>query len=238
MLLVVAASACCVGCSDDDDKSAGVTGGGLANSGESGGPTVMLGEERSGDGTYYDATGAGACSFDPSPDALNVAALNAPDWESSAYCGACADVTGPSGQVRVRIVDLCPECASGDLDMSPQAFDQVAERELGRVPIEWQFVACDVSGNVAYRYKDGANPFWTAVQVHNHRLPIRSMEWSKDGSEWEDMERQEYNYFLESDGFGDGPTQVRITAIDGQRLVDELPPVEEYLVVEGSGQFD
>jgi expansin (peptidoglycan-binding protein) len=200
--------------------------------------TQTFGAERSGEGTYYAATGEGACSFDASPNDLNVAALNSPDWDGSAWCGACADVTGPSGSVRVRIVDLCPECASGDLDMSPQAFDRVAAHELGRVPIDWTFVACDVSGPVRYRYKDGANQWWTAVQVHNHRLPIVSMEWSKDGESWTDMPRQDYNYFLEGDGFGEGPTRVRITANDGQRLVDELPAVEEYLVVEGESQFD
>ena len=34
---------------------------------------------KSGEGTYYDATGAGNCSFDPSPNDLMVAAMNAPD---------------------------------------------------------------------------------------------------------------------------------------------------------------
>jgi expansin (peptidoglycan-binding protein) len=197
-----------------------------------------LGSEHSGEGTYYDATGAGACLFDPSPDALDVAALNAEDWDGSAWCGACADVSGPSGSVRVRIVDLCPECKSGDLDLSPQAFEQIAERQLGRVEISWTFVACDVTGNVAYRFKDGSNQWWTAVQVHQHRLPIDAMHWSKDGVDFHPMERMDYNYFLEDQGFGEGPSFVRITAIDGQSLVDELPSVEEDLVVQGAGQFD
>jgi expansin (peptidoglycan-binding protein) len=47
--------------------------------------------------------------FDPSPDDMNVAALSSQQWDGSAWCGACAEVTGPSGSVRVRIVDLCPE---------------------------------------------------------------------------------------------------------------------------------
>jgi hypothetical protein len=32
-----------------------------------------------GEGTYYNATGAGNCSFDPSPQNLMVAALNQVD---------------------------------------------------------------------------------------------------------------------------------------------------------------
>src|SRR6202142_4639106 len=80
---------------------------------------MTLGEQRTGEATYYDtANGDGACMFGPSPNDMNVAALNAPDYSNAAYCGACADVTGPSGTVRVRIIDECPECPSGNLDLS------------------------------------------------------------------------------------------------------------------------
>ena len=152
---------------------------------------------------------------------------------------ACADVDGPNGSVRVRIVDLCPECASGDLDLSPQAFDQIAERAQGRVPITWTFVACDVAGPVAYRFKDGSHQWWTAIQVWNHRLPIASLEWSADGgATWNPTQRVDYNYFIDESGFGPDATRVRITAIDGQVLEDDLPPVQEYLVVQGQGQFN
>ena len=192
-----------------------------------------------GDGTYYDfADGSGACMFDPSPDDMDIAALNAVQWAHSAWCGACADVTGPTGSVRIRIVDQCPECPRGNLDFSPQAFDKIAERSAGRVPITWHFVPCDVGGPVAYKYKDGANQWWTAVQVRNHRLPISKLEWSQDGSSWSDTERQDYNYFLDAAGFGPNEVHVRITSIDGQVLTDQLPPVEPDLVVPGAAQFE
>ena len=38
--------------------------------------------------TYYNATGAGACMFDPSPNDLMVAAMNAEEYTNAAYCGA------------------------------------------------------------------------------------------------------------------------------------------------------
>ena len=202
------------------------------------GVTTTFGETVEGIATYYDADGSGACMFDPSPNDMDVAALNSVQWSTAAWCGACADVTGPSGSVRVRIVDRCPECDFGHLDMSPQAFDQIAERRLGRVDITWQFVSCDVSGPVAYKFKDGSNPWWTAVQVRNHRLPVESLEWSKDGETWQTAERESYNYFLETDGFGEDGTRVRITAIDGQVLEDTLPPVESELEVQGAAQFE
>jgi expansin (peptidoglycan-binding protein) len=240
-------------CSSDDDggsSPAGTGGGGSSNGGSSNGgsstggssssnPPVSLGEERSGEATYYDfADGSGACMFDPSPEDMNVAALNSEDWAGSAWCGACADVDGPNGSVRIRIVDLCPECPTGHLDLSPQAFEQIAELSAGRVPITWSFVSCDVSGPISYRYKDGANEWWTAVQVLNHRLPITSLEWSPDGTGWNPTQREDYNYFLDAGGFGPDPVRVRITAIDGQTLEDDLPAVQEYLVVEGQRNFD
>lgn len=201
--------------------------------------TITLGELRSGEATYYDfANGDGACMFGPSPEDLNVAALNSPDYANAAWCGACADVTGPSGKVRVRIVDRCPECPSGNLDLSPQAFSQIAALNLGRVPITWAFVACDVRGPVKYRYKDGASQWWTAVQVANHRFPITSFEWSSDGVTFKEIPRTNYNFFLEEAGFGASPVKVRITASNGQSLLDNLPSVQEYLVVDGHAQFE
>lgn len=205
-----------------------------------GGPAadpVPLGDPRSGEGTYYDADGTGACAFDAGRSPLRVAALNAPDWSGSASCGACAAVTGPEGSVTVRIVDLCPECSSGDLDLSLDAFTELAPQEHGRVPIEWTLVPCDVSGPLRYLYKDGSNPWWTAIQIRNHRLPIARVEWSADGSTFEALERTDYNYFLTESGFGEGRVHVRVTAIDGQVLEDELPPVQELLEVAGAAQF-
>jgi expansin (peptidoglycan-binding protein) len=220
------------GCGGDDGDASGGGGGG------SSAPSIALGEERTGEGTYYDADGSGACSFDPSPNALDVAALNSVDWAGSAYCGACADVTGPNGSVRIRIVDLCPECKTGDLDLSPQAFEKIAPLEQGRVPITWQLVSCDVPSHMRYRYKDGSNQWWTAVQVLDHRVPVASVEWSSDGETFQEMERMDYNYFLAENGFGTDAVTLRLTAMTGQTVTDELPPVQELLIVEGTSQFE
>jgi expansin (peptidoglycan-binding protein) len=44
--------------------------------------------------------------------------------------------------VVVRIVDLCPGCGLGDLDLSMTAFAKIAPLSRGRVPITWHFVPC------------------------------------------------------------------------------------------------
>jgi len=200
--------------------------------------TEKFGELHRGDGTYYTfADGSGACMFDKTSD-IHIAALNGFDWAGSAWCGACADVTGPSGnQVRVRIVDSCPDCAKGQLDFHPDAFALLAPKEQGRIAISWTFVACDAQGPVSYKFKDGSNPFWTAVQVRNSRFPIAKLETSKDGAVFVEAQRQDYNYFLNGSGFGSGETQVRITAPNGASLLDTLPEVQAERVVPGQSQF-
>jgi len=226
-------AACATGVACSGGPGTGGTGGG----GGSSPPAVTsLGEPQMGEGTYYAADGSGNCMFDKSPGDLDVAAMNAVQYAGSAVCGACAAVTGPKGQVTVRIVDQCPGCKQGDLDLSPQAFDQIGEHSAGRIPITWSVVPCAVSGNVAYRYKEGSSQYWTAIQVRNHRLPIASLELQRDGA-WMKVNREPYNYFIAPGGAGPGPVTVRITALDGQTLVDTLPPVSSATVVPGAGQF-
>jgi expansin (peptidoglycan-binding protein) len=212
-----------------------LTGGSKATGGRSS-TSGWTGPARSGEATYYNGSGTVNCSYEGINDSMNIAALNSPDWSNSDWCGACADVQGPNGTVRVRIVDQCPECASGDLDLSPTAFDQIANRADGRVQISWNFVACDVSGPVSYRFKDGTTEYWTEILVDNHRLPIASLQWSTDGQNWQSTQRQSYNFFTINNP-GPGPLYVRITAVDGQVLEDTLPTVQAYLEVDGQGQF-
>lgn len=54
-------------------------------------------------------------------------------------CGKYVNVHGPKGSVRVKIVDTCPPCASGDLDLSPAAFGKIADFAKGRVKISWDW---------------------------------------------------------------------------------------------------
>jgi expansin len=212
-------------------------GGGGGSSSSSGGSSGISSTPEQGVATYYAATGDGACSFGPSPNDLNVAAMDQPEWNGSAVCGECVAITGPNGSVTVRIVDLCPGCEQGHLDLSQQAFAQIADVSAGKVPITWKVVACNnVTGNVEYQIKDGSSQYWTAIQVRNSRLPVAKLEWL-DNSTWTDVSRADYNYFVVSSGVGSGSYQVRITSSTGDTLTDTLPPVQANAVVQGSGQF-
>ncbi|ADO71471.1 expansin EXLX1 family cellulose-binding protein [Stigmatella aurantiaca] len=201
------------------------------------GEVRALGEFRQGIATWYNATGEGHCGYDASPKDMDVAAMNAPQFANSAVCGSCAEVEGPKGTVRVRIVDSCPECGPGHLDLSEQAFAKIAAVADGRVQTRWRPVTCAVSGPVRYRFKEGSSQWWTAIQVRNHRLPIQKLEWQRENGAWVDMQRQDYNYFLASPGVDTATTKLRVTASDGQVLEDTLPRVEEKKVFDGAEQF-
>ncbi len=230
-------------CGDDQGGGSGDEGGGGSSGslvtsgpgGETNGPGAGSGQgpsgsgagvpcggeaEHTGEATYYDADGTGNCSFAADPGF--VAALNDPDYESAAWCGACAAVDGPNGSIVVHIVDRCPECASGDLDLSPNAFEAIAPLEQGRVPITWKWAACDVEGPISYHFKEGSNPYWSAIQVRNHRYAIATLEAVDPASgEYVQLARQDYNFFLWESGLGEGPYTLRTTDVYGNILEDE-----------------
>ncbi len=188
--------------------------------------------------TYYDATGAGACSFDATPEDLMVSAMNADEYDNAALCGAYVFVTGPKGTVTVRIVDLCPECKAGHLDLSREAFAAIADPVAGRVDITWQIVSPALSGPIGYHFKDGSNQWWTAVQVRNHRNPIARFEYLSEGGVWIEVPRTDYNYFVQTEpGMGPGPYQFRVTDRYGNLLADSGIPHVENGTVDGAAQF-
>lgn len=187
--------------------------------------------------TFYNATGAGACMFDPSPNDLMVAAMNAEEYNNAAYCGAFLRVTGAKGSIVIRIVDLCPECKAGHLDLSREAFALIDDLNKGRVPITWQVVSPELNGPIAYHFKDGSNQWWTAVQIRNHRNPIAQLEFF-NGSQWVSVPRTSYNYFVQTNpGMGPGPYSFRVTDSYGNVLTDSGIQHIENGTVNGTSQF-
>jgi len=218
-------------------SGSGSGGGSSGGGGGGGGAGPALGASESGVATYYAADGSGNCSFDPSPGDLDVAAMDNGEYAGSAVCGECVAVKGPKGSVTVRIVDRCPECERGHLDLSKEAFAKIADVAQGRVPITWQVVPCAVQGDVTYHYKDGTSQYWTAIQVRNHKLPIAKLEIEKGGS-FVAVNRESYNYFVLASGAGPGPVKVRITAASGQTLTDTLPAAASDVSATGAAQFE
>lgn len=179
---------------------------------------IRLGTTYEGDATHYEAAdGNGACLFGPSDDMM-IAAMNETDYEASKACGAYVLVRAANGNsVTVRITNLCPlPCAPGQIDLSKQAFAELADPMLGRIPITWSLLSPGTAGTISIRYKDGSSQYWCGIQVIDHRNPVAKLE-VETGGGWRSLARTEYNYFLAEDGGGCGGA-IRITDIYGERL--------------------
>ncbi|HWB80096.1 MAG TPA: expansin EXLX1 family cellulose-binding protein [Nannocystaceae bacterium] len=234
---LVRALACvlAISCGGDDDDASS-SGDAASNGGEVGTPCAGA-AQHSGEATYYDfADGSGNCGFPATPNDLMVGAMNHVDYAASAVCGACVRIDGPNGSVDVRIVDQCPDCPEGHIDLSPEAFEHIAAIEAGRVPISWEYTSCDVDGPVVYHFKDGSNAYWTAVQIRNHRAAIARFEVQQAGA-WIEVARVDYNYFVKDDGMGEGPFDFRITDVDGNVLEDHGIPLLNDADAPGGAQF-
>jgi expansin (peptidoglycan-binding protein) len=200
--------------------------------------STTIGPAHSGEITFYDDNGNGTCSFGVTGE-TDVAALAVGSWDNAAWCGACAEVSGSKGKLKVKVVNQCPSCGGAwDLDLNKSAFLKIEEEKVGRYVDTWNFVPCGITTPVKYRFKEGSSSGWTAVMVSDNNLPITKLEWSPNKNTWQTANREYYNYFVASSGFGIGPMYVRITAIDGQQLIDQLPSVQETLVVTGESNFN
>jgi|GEM_PF-503549 len=216
--------------------SSPATGGMPATGGKTSATTI--GPEHTGEITFYDDNGNGTCSYGVTGE-TDVAALAVGSWDDAAWCGACAEVSGSKGTIKVKVVNQCPTCGGAwDLDLNKSAFLKIEEERVGRYVDTWHFVPCGITTPVKYRFKEGSSSGWTAVMVSDNNLPITKLEWSPNQNSWQTANREYYNYFVATSGFGIGPMYVRITAIDGQQLIDQLPSVEAGRVVTGESNFE
>ncbi len=187
--------------------------------------------------TYYNATGAGACMYDSSKTDTMIGAMNPIDYAGSEICGASVELTGPKATIQIRIVDLCAGCAAGDIDLSPEAFEQIADTALGRVPITWYVTASPVTGPILYHFKEQSSQYWTAVQIRNHRYPVFEMDYLSSSGSWQRITRTSYNYFVVPGGLGKGPYAFRVADIYGHVLIDSTVALTPGGDVPGHAQF-
>jgi hypothetical protein len=136
----------------------------------------------------------------------------------------------------VHIIDQCPECKYGDIDLSPEAFDYLAPRIDGRIKISWKLVPCELASPIKLYIKEGSSQYWLAIQVRNHRNKIEKLEYW-NGSAYLSLPRQNYNYFLASSGLGLAPYKFRITDVYGNQIVEEGVPLTITTVINGKNQF-
>ncbi len=172
---------------------------------------------RTGKATFYDmGGGTGNCSFATVPANDLYVALGNTQYSAAGACGSYLDVTGPKGTVRVKVVDRCPECAAGHLDLSRTAFRKIADEVAGVVPITYRAVVnAPTPGPLSVRFKDGASQWWFAVLIDNHANPLTSVRAKASGGGWRTAKRADYNYWIISGGAGAGPFTMTFTDVYG-----------------------
>lgn len=198
-----------------------------------------------GEGTQYGGiagTNGGNCGIFVDEGDFYHCAMNHEQYDGSMTCGACVHVIGPIGEIDLKIVDRCPECKHGDIDFSTEAFIRVAKLEDGRVPIKWCFIPCRESGGIRVKYEPGMSQFYFKMAIYDHLYAIDMLEYQKKDGSWVEIERKDYNYFVENAGIDEdkskiGPYTFRITASTGEVLVIKNVEYKEGGEVETGVQF-
>ncbi|TMW59203.1 hypothetical protein Poli38472_007348 [Pythium oligandrum] len=188
---------------------------------------------------------AGNCNFMASAPAAatNYAAMNTPQWADSKNCGRCAEVSCSDSRCAdqskteiVYILDRCPECQHGDLDVSPSVFKSLTGSDPSRYKIKWRFVDCPVSGNVQYCLKGGSNPFWTAIQPANVVAGVTSMTINGQST---GMVTSAYYYLLDGRSATQtdlGSVKVSMTSVSGE-VIEDTVSLTAGSCTEGKHQF-
>lgn len=188
--------------------------------------------------SFYAAKGAGACALDEEVGNPMVVAINRKDFNKAAMCGAYLHIMGAKGEAVVRVVDICPGCKAGGLDLNKPAFAKVADIGKGRDVIRWELASPSITTPVQYHFKSGSSGYWTGIQIRNHRNPIAKLEYRKADGTWASIARSPYNYFVQkSPSLGTGPYTFRLTDFYGNILIDQDIPLKSGGTVSGAAQF-
>jgi expansin (peptidoglycan-binding protein) len=172
-----------------------------------------------GTSTHYVLTGTGNCSY-PSPPADGLfVALSPAEYHGAAACGGYVEVSGPDGSVRAEVIDQCPPCAAGHIDLSEAAFARIAPLSAGLVSVTYRAVADPaLPAPVAIRVKEGSSRYWLALLAMNTGNPLASVQVESGPGGWRDLVRADYDYWIAASGAGDGPFTVRLTDTAGHRV--------------------
>jgi len=194
---------------------------------------------KTGQATFYGYSGGGNCML-PVPGDVYTAAINGTDYQGSKACGGYVLVkNSDTGQtVKVRIDDQCPGCPAGNLDLSAEAFKQIADPAQGIINISWKYVPYDQPSMQLF-IADGSSQYYTAVQVRHHRYRINKLQYrlSAQGGAWTTVARTDYNYFVKQDGMGPGPYDFRLTDVNKQVVVVPNVPLQTGVEIETGKQF-
>ena len=172
-----------------------------------------------GTATHYVLSGTGNCSY-PSPPANGLfVAMSPSEYAGAATCGEYVEVSGPDGSVTAEVIDQCPPCAAGHVDLSEAAFARIAPLSAGLVPVSYRPLTDPaLPGPVSIRVKEGSSQYWLALLAGDTGNPLASVQVEDTGGTWHSLARASYNYWIAASGAGPGPFTVRLTDTAGHQV--------------------
>lgn len=191
----------------------------------------------------------------PTPQFGQRANAGPDDWNLAYWCGACAEVVGPTGKrVRVQIATqrgMDPGSTNyysidlpGNLYPDPRVDtpysliddnSQCTVNGATGLSVDYRIVPCEVCGGVVLRYMPEFNSYIPAFRFHNHRLPIVDAYIQTASGTWQRMQRDSVNSYKPVNP--PNPMRLRIVAIDGAVIEGAFPGYSAGKSYETTSQF-
>ncbi|KAL7687569.1 putative rlpA-like protein, double-psi beta-barrel [Plasmopara halstedii] len=179
-----------------------------------------------GDGTSYTLgqISSGNCNFMSAiPSAsTNYVAINQAQWNNQRGCGRCLEVSCIDERCKVhnktaivQVLDRCPECAHGAVDLSPTVYKEITGMDPHRLKMRWHFVNCPNPGNVKVCLKEGSGSEWIAIQPTNGVVGVESV--MINGATTTMLDGA-YYYVLVTKKANLSAVKVSITSITGEKI--------------------
>ena len=118
----------------------------------------------------------------------------------------------------MKVIDQCPDCAAGHIDLSETAFAALAPLSAGLISVSYSPLADPLlPGPVSVEVKQGSSQYWLALLADNTGNPLAAVQ-VRTSSGWLSLARASYDYWIASSGAGAGPFTVRLTDAEGHQV--------------------
>ncbi|MGI5241519.1 expansin EXLX1 family cellulose-binding protein [Dactylosporangium sp. CA-139066] len=168
-----------------------------------------------GQASYYSAGKNGMCNLGTPPDGA-YAAVGRAEYAGGKGCGTYLDVTGPNGTTRVQVVDLCPSCPAGKVDLGKGAFSRIGALSAGIIPVTYATVRDPQVGPLSVKLKGGTAYSSLTAIVNNHGNPLSTVE-LQTPSGWAALRHGEDNTWTAPPGAVAAPVTLRISDAYGHQ---------------------
>jgi expansin (peptidoglycan-binding protein) len=175
-----------------------------------------------GSASYYTTSRNGLCSLGaPSTDAY--VAVGRAEYAGGKACGTYLEVHGPNGTTRVQVVDMCPGCPAGKIDLSKAAFQRVGALSAGIIAVTYDTVRDpQLPGPLRVKLKGGTGYSSLTAVIDNHGNPLSTVELQTPGG-FVGLRHSEDNLWTAPWGAVSAPVSLRVSDVYGhQALVTGL----------------